>query len=824
MSYNRGYRNGNNREPARYLNHRQLETNGVSKKDVSRTQDDSGVKAVTNNGSSESSSQRESMSADEKRKLRQAKLALWKKKQGTLEPELVVVVKKPTIAMTLKRPVLSKPSKTVLKQPIATRSLFADEYSDQPKERVVKKPKISTPEESAEDPLDMFMKDISTEKTTEDTFEREIIEDEYDVEETNNEEESLSNLLSQSNNLHKFKDIPQIPFSDHTIVKRFYNQELNSTTEEEFTEFSTVNQITIKPESKQYKNIKEFGQLGLTSKMLETLQELNFTEPTPIQKIALPVIMAGNDVIAVAKTGSGKTLSFILPMIRHIVANLHGYNSNQTPIGLILTPTRELALQIHKDCKPFLKKLDLRAVCCYGGSNISSQIADLKKGAELLVCTPGRLIDLLTANNGRVTNLSQVSSLVLDEADRMFDLGFEPQIMKIIKNIRPDRQTCLFSATFARKIENMATKVLQDPIQLIVGGGRSIVSETITQRVMVVKPEEKIFKLLSILGEFLKEGDSKVLIFCSTQDRCDNLLTQVLQRGFTGLSIHGGKNQQDRDGAIDSFQKGTIQLLVATSIAARGLDVKDLGLVINYDAPNHMEDYVHRVGRTGRAGNTGIAYTFVEPSEERAASDISKALKLSKNIVPDEIEILAVQFQEKLKDGKEKYVSGFGGKGLEKLDENRVKNQNLERRSHQVEEVEPVNKEKSVKSTEELEKEVSLIDFSIIEGPVPGKVDSRLFHSKIYINDLPQKVRVDLSQEYPYIIEQTNVSITTKGTFTQDNNSKADKLHILVENDDSSELSKAVSMLKTLIIEGIKESNEDELRKLRQGNSGKYGV
>ncbi|ODV94643.1 hypothetical protein PACTADRAFT_29588, partial [Pachysolen tannophilus NRRL Y-2460] len=621
-------------------------------------------------------------------------------------------------------------------------------------------------------------------------------------------------------------------------------------TEDEIKEFALTNQITIKSMG-NVRPINRFDQLGLTSTIMEILNELNFINPTPIQKIATPAIMSGQDIIGVAKTGSGKTLAFILPAMRHIVANLPQKNikkTNQTPIALILTPTRELALQIFKDCKLFLKNLNLRGVCCYGGSNISSQIAELKRGAELIVSTPGRLIDLLTSNGGRVTNLSEVSFLVLDEADRMFDMGFEPQIMKIIKSTREDKQTCLFSATFAKKIEILARKILHHPVEIVVGGGRSIVSDTITQRVLLVKQEEKFWKLLKILGDFMNSelnNTKKILIFCSTQERCDQLLKQVLEKGYSCLSIHGGKEQVDRDGAIQDFKNGNVSILIATSVAARGLDVKDLSIVINYDAPNHLEDYVHRVGRTGRAGQLGIAYTFVTPEEDRSANDISKALIMSKNVVPKEIDDLAKAFKEKAKEGKVKYSFGFGGKGLEKLDEIRQNTKKLERKLHGEEDL-PDNsqQEKStavstpkvtnegshVDNNDNGEHDSSLpsdLDFEVIDGPIPNKLDSSQFHCKIPINDLPQKVRVLLSQEYPSIIEATSVSITTKGTFVAPDTSPPDgeeKLHIIVESDNKMDVIHAVSLIKESIISGIKENEEEEVRRSKQHAPGRYTV
>ena len=421
------------------------------------------------------------------------------------------------------------------------------------------------------------------------------------------------------------------------------------------------------------KPVQRWAQCGLGVQSLEVIQKLGYTAPTSIQAQAIPAITSGRDVIGVAKTGSGKTVAFLLPMFRHI-KDQRPLDMLEGPVGLIMTPTRELATQIHRDCKPFLKALNLRAVCAYGGAPIKDQIADLKRGAEIIVCTPGRMIDLLAANSGRVTNLRRVTYIVLDEADRMFDMGFEPQVMKILGNIRPERQTVLFSATFPRQMEALARKTLSKPVEIVVGG-RSVVAPEITQVVEVRSEDQKFIRLLELLGNMYsdeKNEDDRALIFVDRQESADSLLRELMRKGYPCMSIHGGKDQVDRDSTIDDFKAGVVPILIATSVAARGLDVKQLKLVVNYDAPNHLEDYVHRAGRTGRAGNTGTAVTFLTEEQERYAVDIAKALKQSSQPVPPAVQKLVDNFSEKVKAGKEKAsTSGFGGKGLERLDQER---------------------------------------------------------------------------------------------------------------------------------------------------------
>uniref|UniRef100_A0A8C7XCV5 Probable ATP-dependent RNA helicase DDX46 n=1 Tax=Oryzias sinensis TaxID=183150 RepID=A0A8C7XCV5_9TELE len=414
------------------------------------------------------------------------------------------------------------------------------------------------------------------------------------------------------------------------------------------------------------KPIKTWVQCGVSMKILAALKKQGYDKPTPIQAQAIPAIMSGRDLIGIAKTGSGKTIAFLLPMFRHIM-DQRPLEESEGPISVIMTPTRELALQITKECKKFSKALGLRVVCVYGGTGISEQIAELKRGAEIIVCTPGRMIDMLGANSGRVTNLRRATYVVLDEADRMFDMGFEPQVMRIVDNVRPDRQTVMFSATFPRAMEALARRILSKPIEVQVGG-RSVVCSDVEQHVLVIEEDQKFLKLLEILGHYQEKGS--VIIFVDKQEHADGLLKDLMKASYPCLSLHGGIDQYDRDSIINDFKNGVCRLMVATSVAARGLDVKQLILVVNYNCPNHYEDYVHRAGRTGRAGNKGYAYTFITEDQVRYAGDIIKGLELSGAPVPPELEQLWASFKDQQKaEGKTiKSSSGFSGKGF-KFDE-----------------------------------------------------------------------------------------------------------------------------------------------------------
>uniref|UniRef100_A0A8D3D663 Probable ATP-dependent RNA helicase DDX46 n=1 Tax=Scophthalmus maximus TaxID=52904 RepID=A0A8D3D663_SCOMX len=413
------------------------------------------------------------------------------------------------------------------------------------------------------------------------------------------------------------------------------------------------------------KPIKTWVQCGVSMKILNAMKKHGYEKPTPIQAQAIPAIMSGRDLIGIAKTGSGKTIAFLLPMFRHIM-DQRPLEESEGPISVIMTPTRELALQITKECKKFSKSLGLRVVCVYGGTGISEQIAELKRGAEIIVCTPGRMIDMLGANSGEFLHLDTLMSLLFDKIHSCVIFVLD-QVMRIVDNVRPDRQTVMFSATFPRAMEALARRILCKPLEILVGG-RSVVCSDVEQHVLVIEEDKKFLKLLEILGHYQEKGS--VIIFVDKQEHADALLKDLMKASYPCMSLHGGIDQYDRDSIINDFKNGACRLMVATSVAARGLDVKQLILVVNYNCPNHYEDYVHRAGRTGRAGNKGYAYTFITEDQVRYAGDIIKALELSGSPVPPELEQLWASFKDQQKaEGKTiKSSSGFSGKGF-KFDE-----------------------------------------------------------------------------------------------------------------------------------------------------------
>ncbi|OAX85257.1 pre-mRNA-processing ATP-dependent RNA helicase PRP5 [Emergomyces africanus] len=335
-------------------------------------------------------------------------------------------------------------------------------------------------------------------------------EDDVDIKAIDPEADDFLAITSKG---RKKKDLPPVnheKMNYEPFRKNFYTEpvDLAELTEEEVVALRLeLDGIKVRGVDVP-KPVQKWSQCGLGVQTLDVIRKLNYDKPTSIQSQAIPAIMSGRDVIGVAKTGSGKTIAFLLPMFRHI-KDQRPLENMEGPMGLIMTPTRELATQIHKECKPFLKALNLRAVCAYGGAPIKDQIAELKRGAEIIVCTPGRMIDLLAANAGRVTNLRRVTYVVLDEADRMFDMGFEPQVMKILGNVRPQRQTVLFSATFPRNMEALARKTLTKPVEIVVGG-RSVVAPEITQIVEVRNEDTKFVRLLAILGDLYADDKTRM--------------------------------------------------------------------------------------------------------------------------------------------------------------------------------------------------------------------------------------------------------------------------------------------------------------------------
>ena len=366
-----------------------------------------------------------------------------------------------------------------------------------------------------------------------------------------------------------------------------------------------------------------FDELGLAPELLRAVSEEGYTEPTPIQAQAIPIVLAGQDLMGGAQTGTGKTAAFTLPLLQRIS---HLASPSPSPARhpvriLMLAPTRELAIQVFESVKTYSKYLPLRSLCVYGGVDIKPQIAEIRLGVEVLVATPGRLLDLVEQ---KCLNFGSVQAIVLDEADRMLDMGFVPDVTRILNLLPTQRQSLLFSATFSEEIKKLADKMLKSPV-LIEVAKRNTVSGTIQHRVHPVAADAK----RALLVKLLKSEDfNQVLVFTRTKIETNKLARELQRAGIAADSIHGDKSQLDRLKALEAFKSGTVLVLVATDVAARGLDIDELPHVINFELPHTPEDYIHRIGRTGRAGKQGTAISLVSAHEIPYLVEIEKLIKM----------------------------------------------------------------------------------------------------------------------------------------------------------------------------------------------------
>lgn len=362
----------------------------------------------------------------------------------------------------------------------------------------------------------------------------------------------------------------------------------------------------------------DFNSLGLSPQILKAVSQKGYDKPSPIQEQAIPAVLKGQDVMAAAQTGTGKTAGFTLPILE-ILSRGHSAKPNQARV-LVLTPTRELAAQVHDSVVEYGKHMSIKSAVVFGGVKINPQMIKLRKGVDVLVATPGRLLDL---HNQRAVRFDQLEILVLDEADRMLDMGFIHDIRKIISKLPKNRQTLMFSATFSQDIRNLAKSLVRNPVEISVTP-RNTTVEAIVQRVYPVDKKQKS-RLLSYL---IKEHNwSQVLVFCKTKRGANKLTTYLDSHGISAIAIHGNKSQAARTKALASFKANNVQVMVATDIAARGIDIRLLPHVVNFDLPHVSEDYVHRIGRTGRAGSNGEAISLVSADEATLLKDIERLIK-----------------------------------------------------------------------------------------------------------------------------------------------------------------------------------------------------
>ena len=358
-----------------------------------------------------------------------------------------------------------------------------------------------------------------------------------------------------------------------------------------------------------------FNKFGLTDPLVQGILATGYTAPTEIQSQAIPAAIAGSDIIGCAQTGTGKTAAFVLPMLDRLSHNRNG--GKRAVRSLILTPTRELAVQIERSILGYGRFTDLKALAVYGGVSINEQIKSLARGVDIVVATPGRLIDHIER---RTINLTGIEILVLDEADRMLDMGFIKDVRRIVGCIPKNRQTLLFSATISPEVKSLSASMLKSPKVIQIGRPRNPI-DTITQHIYSVEKPLKMDLLLHIIEDWRMFS---VLVFSRTKHGADKISRKLKQAGVVAVAIHSDRTQNQRQRALDGFRSGKFQVMVATDIAARGIDVQGISHVINYDVPTHAEDYVHRIGRTGRAEATGDAITFVSGEEIKYLRDVGR--------------------------------------------------------------------------------------------------------------------------------------------------------------------------------------------------------
>ncbi|CCD25519.1 DEAD-box RNA helicase PRP5 NDAI_0F02010 [Naumovozyma dairenensis CBS 421] len=594
------------------------------------------------------------------------------------------------------------------------------------------------------------------------------------------------------------------------------------------------------------KPITKWSQLGLNTDVMDLItKDFGFRSLTPIQSQAIPAIMDGHDVIGISKTGSGKTISYLLPLIRHIKAQNPLMKNETGPLGLILAPTRELALQIHQEIIKFISTdTAITSICCTGGSELKQQINSLKKGVHIVVATPGRLIDLLTLNNGRLMSIKRVTFVIMDEADRLFDLGFEPQITQIMKTIRPDKQCVLFSATFPNKLRNFAMRILRDPLSITINS-QSLVNERVQQRFHIcANDEEKFDELLAMIEENSSEPiettdlgkeeeeehtpqDRKTIIFVASQQICDFIGTKLENEGYQPFSIHAGKSYQERVQNLENFKSTKNSILVATEVLSRGLNITEVSLVIIFNAVKTFAQYVHTTGRTARGNHSGVAISLILPNELNAAYIIRKAIRDNElnSHASDQITKLnemAKDFEKGMNSGKFRLSKGFGGKGLDNLDSKREEQHIEEKRKYDTtpdlgtkgDKRNNVDKNSTTsvfvdKSTALDLTQVPKLDYKFLQDKT---LDGSLTVSaKVNVNDLPQLVRWEVTKNTTLlkVKNETGCSITNKGRYYppgQDpqNENEEPKLYLLIEGRNEKDVRLGIELLEEKVKDGVK--------------------
>jgi len=429
------------------------------------------------------------------------------------------------------------------------------------------------------------------------------------------------------------QNLKQLNWQDETLVtiqKNFYTEhaEIAAMSEEQVAAGYKELNAHVEGRKPHPRPVMSFDQLSIPEDLLKAVTAVGFAKPSPIQSMGWPTALSGRDMVGIAQTGSGKTLAYLLPGLVHIAAQ-PPLRPGDGPIGLVMAPTRELAMQIQSEVARFTAGTNIRSTAVFGGVSRYAQAGDLRRGVEILVATPGRLLDFLESGT---TNLKRITYLNLDEADRMLDMGFEPQIRKVVSQIRPDRQTLMWSATWPKEIQRLARDFCrEDPVKLTIGSEELSLNPNITQQIEVVGEYDKRDRFMSWIKN-VAGPEQKVLVFTETKRGADSLCRELQYQNMPAAAIHGDKEQRQRDSTLFDFKNGRCNVLIATDVAQRGLDIKDVAFVVNYDVPKTFEDYIHRIGRTARGGATGTAVTFFPadaytPDMIRMARSISKAMR-----------------------------------------------------------------------------------------------------------------------------------------------------------------------------------------------------
>ncbi|KAG6957821.1 hypothetical protein JG688_00010808 [Phytophthora aleatoria] len=426
----------------------------------------------------------------------------------------------------------------------------------------------------------------------------------------------------------------QPPAKDGSFKKAFYTEGKDTAkmTNEEVAAFHETNQMILSGNNCLYRPVLSFDDVTFESKFMKTTK--GFDKPTPIQSQCWPILSSGRDIIGIAETGSGKTLAFSIPGLIHIAAQPEVSPKHPGPRMLVVAPTRELAMQSSAVISEAGKKCGLKSICIYGGVPKHTQKKALRDGVHVVVATPGRLKDLVEE---RSCNLSKVTFVVLDEADRMLDEGFEKDIRAIIGSTHPERQIAMFSATWPQSIQKLAHEFLNDPVKVTIGSDELAASHNVTQIVEVVEDRARDARAHALLQKYHSSRKNRILLFVLYKKEADRVERMLHQRGWHCIAIHGDRSQQQRSEAVEQFKSGEVPLLIATDVAARGLDIPGVEYVINYSFPLTIEDYVHRIGRTGRGGKKGTAHTFFTANDKPRAGELVNLLRESNQEVPKDL-------------------------------------------------------------------------------------------------------------------------------------------------------------------------------------------